>query len=192
MGSDNFRGDAPRDHHIPEIEEFAGHPPADAATTELAVRNAVTTIGMLMRQDRARAQATALPDLATQEAIDAHPPRRTTHVKRPPASGPGWRERLRKFRPSPVHGAWAAMFLAVLIWPRAVLIAMLAVFVLCLAGVALFGEARLSGVIRELGAQLATLRARQKRPRRKADAFEDFPDPFERLDRTRARDSLGS
>lgn len=200
MKYDRFRGQTPTDHHLPDAEEYLGHPPADAATTELAVSNAINTISALMREERARAQARALPELETQHVLEPAPrhgrggPKRAGGSGWQPAASAGrsWFGRLRNFRLAPVHGFWAALFLAVMIWPRAVLIAMLAVFVVCLVGLALFREARLRGIGHEIEARVRLFRARLTRSRRDSDPFEDFPDPFERLDGTHRRDRLGS
>lgn len=186
MEHDRYRGHAPRDPYFTDVEEFSGRAPADAATTDLAVRNAITTIGALMREERARQNRATFPEIEGQQGLDPSPqPHPGGAVGRATAA-------LSRFRLAPVHGAWAALFVAVLIWPRAVLIAMLAVFVLCLVGVALFGEARLRRLLRDLDLRARAMLARGRRSRREPDPFEDYPDPFERQERAPSRDSLGS
>jgi Flp pilus assembly protein TadB len=179
MEHDRFRGQASKEPFYTDLEEFAGRPPADAATAELAVRNAMVTIGALMREERAKQTFDAFPEIEGQQS------RRTA------ATG-GASDLLRRMRPAPVIGAWAALFVAVLIWPRAVLIAMLAVFVLCLVGVALFGEARLRRMLCDVELRARAALARVRRSWREPDPFEDYADPFERLERAPSRDSLGS
>ena len=43
-----------RDHPTAGLEEYAGRTPEDAATTDIAVRNAVQTVRDLMREERLR------------------------------------------------------------------------------------------------------------------------------------------
>lgn len=186
MEHDRFRGHAPQDPYFKDIEEFAGHPPADAATTDLAVRNAISTIGALMREERARMNRNAFPEIECQQGLDPAPRPGPTGVRG------RWRPSLRQFRLKPVHGAWVSLFVAVLLWPRAVLIAMLAVFLICLVGVALFGEARVRWLLRDLDLRARAALARFRRARRNPDPFENYSDPFERLERVPARDRLGS
>lgn len=177
-------GDAPFDHFAAGIEEYAGRAPADAETTEIAVRNAVKTIGELMREDRQRRERDGLPEIALPEDIAAEiavaqatraPQRKAMRTT------PGVLEWLRGFRPGPVHAAWALIFLAVIVWPKAVLVALFAGFVICLVGVALFGPEllerlrdRVSGRLRGRGHARAH---RDAEP----EMFDDLSDPFERL-----------
>jgi len=186
MEHDRFRGHAPHDPYFADIEEFSGTAPEDATTTDLAVRNAIITIGALMREERARHSRSAFPEIEGQQGLDPAP------QPRPSGAAGHATPTLRRFRLAPVHGAWAALFVAVLIWPRAVLIAMLAVFVLSLVGVALFGEARLRRLLRDTDLRARAMLARLRRARREPDPFEEYPDPFECLERAPSRDSLGS
>jgi len=134
-------GTAPGNHFAAGLEEYQGRTPEDAATTEIAVQNAVRTIGELMQEDRKRREREGLPDLVLPDDLVAERPAPGLRARRAGRSariGTAM-ARLRAWRPRPVHGAWAAAFAAVLIWPRVVLIALFAGFVVCLAGVALFG-----------------------------------------------------
>ncbi|MET4129163.1 hypothetical protein [Roseovarius sp. MBR-6] len=187
MGPDRARGETPSKHFFLDAEEFAAKPPADAATTEIAVRNAVTTIGKIMREERTMRRRDGLPVLEDQLVLEAvAPPRR-----KPGLPNPGLLiARVRGWRPRPVHAGWALLFLAVVIWPRAVLIAMLAVFVLCLFGVALFGQPRLQAIRHDLSARLREIRAKVS-PEADDDAFDHMPDPFDRIGDA-GRNRLGS
>ena len=179
--------------------EFEGRPPPDAASTDLAVQNAIATINSIMNEDRRRANIDTLPDLAPQVALRSVQP----HAKKKPqkvkaaskarVSVGAW---LRAFRPEPRHVSWALVFAAVLIWPRAVLIVGFALFCLALIGVAIFGPERMTGLrdrlrgdtkialprirfgrLRDIAARLRA--ARDVEP----DPFEGRPDPFERIAR---------
>lgn len=122
------------DHFAAELEEYAGRTPEDAATTEIAVQNAMRTIEGLMQEDRKRRARAGLPELALPDELasaQAEPRRRNRGARRT-RSAPAW-------RPGLVHGAWAAAFVSVLLWPRAILIVLFVLFVACLVGVALFG-----------------------------------------------------
>lgn len=187
MGPNRVRGETPSNQFFLDAEEFAAKPPSDAATTEIAVRNAVTTIGKIMREERAKRRRDGLPVLEDQLVLEAvAPPRR-----KPALPDPGLLiARLRGWRPRPAHAGWALLFLAVLIWPRAVLIAMLAVFVLCLFGVALFGQQRLQAIGADLSARVSAIRAKLS-PEAEDDPFDALPDPFDRLGDA-GRDRLGS
>lgn len=177
-------GAPPTDHFAAGLEEYEGRTPEDAATTDIAVRNAVETIGVLMREDRQRREREGLPELALPDEIAAEIA--AEEAARAPQRRGARRSasilaRLRGFRPRLTHAGWAAAFGAVLMWPEAVLIALLAGFVICLVGVALFGPEileRLRGVV--LGHLRWRDRAR-KREDEEQDVFEEMPDPFERL-----------
>lgn len=122
------------DHFATGLDEYAGRTPEDAATTEIAVHNAMRTIEGLMREDRKRRARAGLPELVLPDELasaQAAPGRRSRGARRTRAAS-AW-------RPGPVHGAWAAAFVSVLLWPRVMLIALFVLFVACLVGVALFG-----------------------------------------------------
>src|SRR6056297_3467115 len=179
--------------------EFEGRPPPDAASTDLAVQNAIATISEIMNEDRRRANSDTLPDLAPQVAMHAVQPHAKKKPQKPkavPKARVGLWSRLRAFRPDARHATWALVFAAVLIWPRAVLIVGFALFCLALIGVAIFGPERMTGLrdrlrgdaeivmpkirIGRLRGFLARLRAaREVEP----DPFEGRPDPFERIAR---------
>jgi len=179
--------------------EFEGHPPPDAASTDIAVQNAIATINTIMNEDRRRANIDTLPDLAPQVAlrsVQPHSKKKSQKAKAAPKARVGLWARLRAFRPEPRHVTWVLVFAAVLIWPRAVLIVGFALFCLALIGVAIFGPERMTGLrdrlrgdaeivmpkirIGRLRGFLARLRAaREVEP----DPFEGRPDPFERIAR---------
>ena len=176
MGQKTISGGAP-------ANEFAAGR-EDDATTEIAVRNAVETIGELMREDRQCRARDGLPDLALPDdmaaevaAAQAARARRQRAVRK----SPGILARLRGFRPGPVHAAWAMAFGAVLLWPEAVLVALFVGFVACLVGVALFGPEILERVRDTvLGAVRLRGPARARRSE-EPEIFEEAHDPFERL-----------
>lgn len=177
-------GRAPVSYFAVDLEEYEGRTPEDAATTEIAVRNAVKTIGELMCEDRQRRERDGLPEIALPEdmaaeivvAQSARAPRRRAMRKTP-----GLVTRWRGFRPGPVHAAWAVAFGAVLLWPEAVLVTLFAGFVICLVGVALFGPELLErlrdGVLGRLRRQGRARARRNAEP----ETFDDIHDPFERL-----------
>lgn len=190
MGPNRARGETPSHMFFLDAEEFEAQPPADAATTEIAVRNAMSTIRSIMTKERGARRRAGLPSLEDQQTLDPRSPREPARL-RPPRAQPGEMiARLRAWRPRPAHLGWAGLFLAVLIWPKAVLIAMLAVFILCLIGVALFGQQRLRALGDEVVAHIRFVRARLV-PETDENPFEDMPDPFDRLDRA-PPDRLGS
>jgi hypothetical protein len=179
--------------------EFEGHPPPDAASTDIAVQNAIATINTIMNEDRRRANIDTLPDLAPQVAlrsVQPHTKKKPQTAKAAPKARVGLWSRLWAFRPDARHATWALVFAAVLIWPRAVLIVGFALFCLALIGVAIFGPERMTDLrdrlrgdaeialpkirIGRLRGVLARLRAaREVEP----DPFEGRPDPFERIAR---------
>jgi hypothetical protein len=173
-------GRAPSDHFAAGLEEYEGRTPEDAATTEIAVRNAVRTIEGLMQEDRRRRARDGLPDLALPDELGAaqggrgRGARRSTGAARGAAAG----------RPV-VYGAWAAAFAAVLFWPQLVLVTLFVLFVACLVGVALFGPEILER-LRERVMRLVVARDAPRAARRAAEADEDdMPDArkgrYERL-----------
>lgn len=184
-------GRAPVDYFAAGLEEYEGRTPEDAATTEIAVRNAVETIGELIREDRARRVRADLPELVLPDemvAEEAAPaPRRRRAQKaaqtsaprqqqaQQAAQAPGMLTRLRGFRPGPVTALWGVAFAAVVVWPKAVLVVLFAGFVICLVAVALFGPELLE---RLRDAAFGRFRARRAT---REDPFEDMPEPFERL-----------
>ncbi|MBE0454930.1 MAG: hypothetical protein IBX58_14775 [Roseovarius sp.] len=153
------------------------------------MRNAVVTISEIMRDERATCNLAALPALADQTVMQGASPRRAGPVGRAGHLGLPLLARLRVWRPTPEYLGWAGLFLAVLIWPRAVLIAMLAVFVLCLVGVALFGQQRLAAIRDQVAIRVRRVHEHVT-PGQEDDPFDGFPDPFERLGESR-RDRLG-
>jgi hypothetical protein len=177
--------------------EYEGHAPADAVSTEIAVRNAIKTISEIMAEDRRRRGSDALPELAPPLALEAAAPRQGRKRRRStaaPQQGTGLVARMLAFRPKPQHLGWALAFAAVLLWPRVVLIAAFALFCLTVTGCALFGVERLAGLrnrLRGVGALgrisgiLARLRgmsaAWHRRREAAPDPFADHPDPFERI-----------
>jgi hypothetical protein len=170
-------GRVPVDHFAAGVGECECRTPEDAATTEIAVRNAVETIGALMREDRRRRARDGLPDLVLADEMAAQiAPKRRASRRTPGTAG-----RLRGGWPRPAHLAWAAGFGAVLIWPGAVLAAMFAGFVICLVGVALFGP-DIFGRLRDaaLGASCSQRRRRARRTDR-PEIFEEPLDGHERL-----------
>lgn len=189
MVYDRFRGKAPSEPFYLDASEMDARPPDDAVTPEIAARNAMATIEEIVREDRARRKRAGLPALDPVEPGSEKGRKRRGRKGTLSGAGNSLLAWLRAWRPSPVHGFWTVMFLAVLIWPRAVLIGMLAVFVLCLVGVALFGQERLAALGGEVLARARRLRA-QSRPRRDSDPFDACPDPFERLGKT-GQDRLG-
>lgn len=179
--------------------EFEGRPPPDAASTDIAVQNAIATINSIMNEDRRRANIDTLPDLAPQVALQSvqpHAKKKPQKAKAAPKARVGFWSRLRAFRPEPRHATWALVFAAVLIWPRAVLIVGFALFCLALIGVAIFGPERMTGLRDRLrgGAEIALpqigigrlrdIVARLRAAREvEPDPFEGRPDPFERIAR---------
>ncbi len=158
---------APVNHTRQFREEMPGRTPEDAATTEIAVRNAVHTIGNLMRDERRRRAQAGLPELVLPADMAAAP--------RPGARAPrrarGTRGRAAALRPAPVHALWAVLFGAVILWPKWVLAGLFAGFLLCLAGVALFGpellehlRARALRMLRRRGTTRAERGARSGAP----------------------------
>lgn len=190
MVYDRSRGGAPSEPFFLDAEEIAARPPGDAVTPEIAARNAMATIEAIVREDRARRKRAGLPALDPVEPGSETGRKRAGRKGTLSGAGNSLLARLRAWRPTPAHGFWTVMFLAVLIWPRAVLIGMLAVFVLCLVGVALFGQERLAALGGEVLALARRFRARP-RPQRDSDPFDACPDPFERLGKT-GQDRLGS
>src|SRR6056297_315375 len=167
--------------------EYEGHAPADAVSTEIAVRNAITTISEIMAEDRRRRGSDALPELAPPLAMEAAAPRKGRKRRRStaePRKGTALGARMLAFRPKPQHLGWALAFAAVVLWPRVVLIAAFALFCLTLIGCALFGVERLAGLrdrLRGVGALgrmsgvLARLRGMSAGLRGRR---ETAPDPF--------------
>ena len=176
MGQKTISGGAPANDFAAGRE--------DDATTEIAVRNAVETIGEVMREDRQRRACDGLPDLALPDDMAAEvAAAQAMRAPRQRATGksPGGLARLRGVRPGPVHAAWAAAFGAVLLWPEAVLIAMFGGFVICLAGVALFGPEILERVRDTVNGALRSRGPVRARRGEEPEMFEDAHDPFERL-----------
>lgn len=177
-------GDSPVNHFADGLGEYEGRAPEDAATTEIAVRNAVETIGELMCEDRRRRARDGLPELALPDdmaaeiaaAQAARAPRRRAMRKTP-----GIPARLRGFRPGPIHAVWAAAFGAVLLWPEAVLVALFAGFVICLAGVALFGPEILERLRDAAVGAVRSRRPARARRDEEPEMFDEAHDPFERL-----------
>jgi len=176
--------------------EYEGHPPEDAASTELAVRNAIATISEIMVEDRRRRGSETLPELAPQVEMEAVAPRaRRGHGRRagaaPPAQGQGLLARLGALRPKTQHVGWAIAFGAVLLWPKAVLITAFALFCLTLTGFALFGPARMSDLrdrVRRVGdiglpvsGGVAWRGLLRRAPDDTPDVFAGRPDPYERI-----------
>ncbi|WP_454274153.1 hypothetical protein [Roseovarius sp. MBR-154] len=176
--------------------EYEGHAPPDAASTEIAVRNAITTISEIMAEDRRRRGSDALPDLAPPVAMETVAPRKGRKRRaqaRNPKQGAGALARIRAFRPKTQHLGWALAFAAVLLWPRVVLIAAFALFCLTLIGGALFGTERFTSLrerlqgFGDLGlsfagvARLRGMLAGWRRHKEAPDPFADHPDPFERI-----------
>lgn len=161
--------------------EYEGHAPPDAASTELAVRNAITTISEIMVEDRRRRGSDALPELAPPVGMEAVAPRkrrkRRAHSA-DPRQAAGLRARLGSFRPKAQHLGCGLALASVLLWPRVVLIAAFALFCLTLIGCALFGPERLTGLRDRLRGMLSGLRNRREQT---PDPFDGHPDPFERI-----------
>lgn len=178
-------GPTPVEHFHIGREEFPGRAPEDAATTEIAVQNAVRTIGHLIREERQRRERAGLPDLVLPDEMDAErqAPARQGRRARKPQGARGMLARLRGFRPGPVHALWAVAFGAVLLWPKTVLVGLFAGFVICLVGVALFGPEILER-LRERASRLLVWRGPSRGARGNA-GDEEMPaarrDPFERL-----------
>jgi len=174
-------GSAPFDNYAAGLEEYEGQTPEDAATTEIAVKNAVLTIGQLMREDRKRREREDLPEIVLpEEFIEYQPPR--TQKRRGHRRTERARDvlaRLRTWRPGWVHAFWAAAFLAVLLWPRAVLLALFVGFVMSLVGVALFGPEMLERLRDRI--VRTVLRRDKVDPETDAGEHPDArPDPLER------------
>jgi len=171
MTDDIETGRAPTDAHAAGPETHRGGTPEDAAATELAVRNAVRTIGALMREDRERRRRDGLPELVLpDDLVTAQASRgpRARRGRRPAAQRRAW-------RPGPVHGAWAATAAAVLFWPETVLALLFGGFVICLAGTALFGPEILER-LRDRAMRLVR-RDERTRPARAASADDELPGP---------------
>ncbi len=81
MGPSRVRGETPSNQFFLDAEEFAAHPPADAATTEIAVRNAVTTINQIMHEERATRRRDGLPALEDQLVLEPVAPHRSPRRK---------------------------------------------------------------------------------------------------------------
>ncbi|MFB9151005.1 hypothetical protein [Roseovarius ramblicola] len=168
-------GPARTEHVAAGLDGGEGRSPEDAATTEIAVHNAVRRIEKLMREDRRRRARDGLPDLTLPDDLAAaaaargakrRHPRTVTHAR-------GALARLLAWRPGPAHGAWAAVFAAVLVWPATVLALLFTGFVICLAGVALFGPE----ILERLRERAERLVARSgERGGAAADADEEMPE----------------
>jgi len=192
-------GAAPTDHYAAALEECEGRTPQDAATTEIAVQNAMRTIEALMCEDRVRRRRDGLPDLVLPDDLAAGPAPREPRAWRARRSGCGSGQgsgrargtmaRLLAWRPGPMHAAWALAFAAVLLWPKVVLIGLFAGFVICLVGVALFGpeilERLRDGVMRLVG------RGAEPRAARGASGEDEMPEPDPGPFEQRLRDLRG-
>lgn len=164
-------GRDPYSQRADEPLEYEGHTPEDAATTELAVHNALRVIRGLMVEDRRRRARAGLPDLAlpdefaAEQGDAAHATRGMTRSAR----SADVRRRVL------LYVAWTAGFAAVLLWPKTVLLGLFAMFVISLVGVALFGPEILER-LREQVMQLASQHAAPRAARREA-RDEEMPEP---------------
>ncbi|WP_129431620.1 hypothetical protein [Roseovarius sp. A46] len=175
-------GTAPADHFAAGLEEYEGRTPEDAATTEIAVRNAMHTIEKLMREDRKRRVRAGLPELVLPDEIAAEQ-QAHGHGRRGTGGARGALARLWSWRPGAVHAAWGTAFVVVLAWPKGVLVALFAAFVIGLACVALFGPEILERT-RKRAARLFARRDDGRGARGDTDEEEmpeARPDPFDRL-----------
>ncbi len=141
------RGQNPQIFLTHDDTEFEGHPPEDAASTEIAVQNATRTIREILTEDRRRASRRALPELAPQVPEDYLEPL-PGQVWAPPRTGVRRRivdrlKRLRGFRPNVWHAFWALAFLIVLWQPVVVLVTLFIGFWIVLLGHVVFGATRM-------------------------------------------------
>jgi hypothetical protein len=162
-------------HHNSELP---GRSPVDAASTEQAVENAMSTIREILTEERRKTRRHVLPDLAPHVLVEHLEPVRK-QAKTPRA---GVLSRLSGLRPSvrhlkPRHAGWLGAFALVLWQPLPVLI-----------GYALFGPERMTQLRARLKRRVAGLSLRSRtwpelRLRREPepDVFADRPDPFERI-----------
>ena len=127
--------------------EFEGHPPVDAASTEIAVENAKQTIREILTEERRKASRRALPELAPQLSEDYLEPlpgqvwgRRRSGLRH---RFDDLLKRLKGFRPGAWHLFWASAFVLVLWQPVVVLVTLFIGFWLVLLGHVIFGDARM-------------------------------------------------
>lgn len=161
--------------------EFEGRAPADAASTEIAVENAKTTIRSLILDDRRVMRRDALPELAPQVEISGLAPLSASHAT-PTGRKPGLARRLRGMRPAPRHLGWALVFGLVWWQPAVVLIAMSIGFFCVLIGQAVFGAERMQEMRARGAEQLSRVTSRLTLRRvPEPDPFADRPDPLERI-----------
>ncbi|SFO31975.1 hypothetical protein SAMN04487859_1263 [Roseovarius lutimaris] len=191
-------GGANPQSYLPHVgSEFEGHAPADAASTEEAVENAMATIREILSEDRRATSRRSLPDLAP-EGLASHlvaRPKRGPKKAKKATAEPGKPARLgdrvarlKALRPKPRHAFWLAAFAVVWVWPMFVLAILFVGFWLVVLGAAVFGLERMKD-LRDKALDAApkswrilrdwpplTLR-REPEP----DPFEHRPDPFDRI-----------
>ena len=203
MTTQSPRGVNPQSY-LPHVgSEFEGHAPADAASTDEAVHNAMATIREILTEERRTKSRQSLPDLA--------PGTVASHLVVRPKRGPKKAKkaapksamtakladigkpadliaRLKTLRPKPHHGLWLAAFALVWWWPMFVLAPLFVGFWLVVLGAAVFGLDRMKDL---RGKALAALPKSWALPREwpqlslrreaEPDPFEHRPDPFERI-----------
>ena len=173
-------------HHNSELP---GRSPVDAASTEQAVENAMSTIREILTEERRKSRRHVLPDLAPHVLVEHLEPVRK-QAKTPRAGVlsrlSGLRSSVRHLKPR--HAGWLGAFALVLWQPLPVLIAMFIGFWLVFIGYALFGPERMTQLRARLKRRVAGLSLRSSiwpelRLRREPepDVFADRPDPFERI-----------
>lgn len=168
-------------HHNPELP---GRSPADAASTEQAVENAIATIREILTEERRKTRRHVLPDLAPHVPVDHVAPARSKSGAR----RAGLVARVKGLRLKPYHAGWLVAFALVLWQPMAVLIVLFIAFWLVVIGYAVFGPERMMQ-LRSRGMRRAAKlwEQRHTRPRLKLrrepepDVFADRPEPFERI-----------
>lgn len=179
-----LRGQTSRTYYPNHNTEFQGSAPDDAVSTELAVKNAVSTIRSLLTEERRKKRRQALPDLAPHISVEhLEPVANKSAVRRISL----W-SRIKTVHLLPRHMGWLALFVLVLWQPLPVLIAMFIGFWMVFLGYAIFGADRVTQLriqmLRRMARSLTFSRRLPKlQLRREAapDPFADRPDPFERI-----------
>ncbi|WP_040650570.1 hypothetical protein [Roseovarius sp. 217] len=186
--------------HLPRVQdpkmyfshhntEFEGRAPRDAASTEQAVENAITTIREILTEERRKTRRNALPELAPHVPVEYLEPVKAKATARRVRL----LSRIKSLRPrslevKPHQVGWLAAFALVWWQPLPVLIAMFIGFVLVFLGYAIFGPERMTQVrsrlLRWLPRDFAfrpTMPELKLRREPQPDIFEDLPDPFDRI-----------
>lgn len=197
------RGVNPQSYLPHDGSEYKGHAPADAASVDVAINNAMTTIRNILTEERRTTSRRSLPDLAPgvlPQHLVARPKRSAKKTRKPafkgaitaklarPARSNDRIAQITSLRPKLRHAFWMVAFALVVLWPKAVLVGLIASFCLLVLGTVVFGGAWIKGLCDMVIAVLpASWSVRANWPpltlRRKPepDPFESMPDPFDRI-----------